>query len=84
MAFRLGQQRNSRDQAERPAEVLKRELPGQAIGAAHPSRDLGGEPSDLRLWERRRPRRVLLAVFVEKLGNVRTVLAKTRTRSLWK
>jgi hypothetical protein len=78
VAFRLGQQRDPRHEAERAAEVLKRELPGQAADVALPARELASEPGDLRLWERWRPPRVLLAVFVEKLGNGRTVLVKRR------
>jgi hypothetical protein len=80
--FRLSQQRDLRDQAERSAEVLKRELPGQAAGVALPARDLASKPGDLRLWERRRPRRVLLAVLVDKLGNGRTVLSEARRGGL--
>ena len=72
--FRLSQQRDLRDQAERSAEVLKRELPGQAAGVALPARDLASKPGDLRFWQRRRPRRVLLAVLVDKLANGLTVL----------
>jgi hypothetical protein len=65
VAFRLGQQRNPRDEAERATEVVKPELPGQAAGAvALPARDLASEPGDLRLRERWRPRRVLPAVLV--------------------
>jgi hypothetical protein len=78
VAFRLGQQRDPRDEAERAAEVLKPELPGQAAGVALPARDLASEPGDLRLGERWRPGRVLLAVLVDKLGNGRTVLVKPR------
>jgi len=80
VAFRLGQQRDPRNEAERAAKVLKRELPGQAAGVALPARDLASKPGDLRLWERWRPRRVLLAVLVDKLGNGRTVLAKGPNR----
>jgi len=77
MALRLGQQRDPRDEAERAAEVVKPELPGQgAVAVALPVRDLAGEPGDLRLRERWRPRRILLAVVVEKLGNGRTVLTR--------
>jgi hypothetical protein len=76
--FRLGQQRDLRDQAERGAEALKLELPGQAPGPALPARDLARKLGDLRLWERWRPRGVLLAVLVDKLGNGRTVLVKRR------
>ena len=65
---------------ERAAKVLKRELPGQAAGVALPARDLASKPGDLRLWERRRPRRVLLAVLVDKLRNGRTVLVKGPNR----
>lgn len=78
VAFRLGQQRDPRDEAERTAEVLKRELPAQAAGVALPARDLAGELGDFRLWERWRPRRVLLAVLVHQVGNARTVLVKRR------
>ena len=78
VTFRLGQQRDPRDEAERAAEVLKPELAGQATGVALPARDLASEPGDLRLLERWRPRRVLLAVLVDKLGNGRTVLVKRR------
>lgn len=79
VALRLGQQRNPRNEAERAAEVVKPELPGQAAGALPlPARDLAGEPGDLRLRERWRPRRVLLAMLVDKLGNGRTVLMKRR------
>jgi hypothetical protein len=78
VTFRLGQQRDPRDEAERAAEVLKPELAGQATGVVLPARDLAGKPRDLRLWERWRPRRVLLAVLVDKLGNGRTVLVKRR------
>jgi hypothetical protein len=76
VAFRLGQQRDPRDEAERAAEVLKPELSGQAAGVALPARDLASEPGDRCLWERWRPRRVLLAVLVDKLGNGRTVLVE--------
>ena len=74
VTFRLSQQRDPRDEAERAAEVLKPELAGQAAGVALPARDLASEPGDLRLWERWRPRRVLLAVLVDKLANGLTVL----------
>jgi hypothetical protein len=76
VTFRLGQQRDPRDETERAAEVVKPELAGQATGVALPARDLAGEPGDLRLWERWRPRRVLLAVLVDKLGNGLTVKAR--------
>jgi hypothetical protein len=50
VAFRLRQQRDSRDEPERAAEVLERELAGQAAGAvALPTRDLASELGDLRL-----------------------------------
>ena len=79
VAFGLGQQRDPHDEAERAAEVLKRELPGQAAGTvALPARDLASEPGNLRLREWRRPGRVLLAVLVDKLGNGPTVLVKFR------
>ena len=78
VTFRLGQQRHPRDEAECAAEVLKPELAGQAAGVALPVRDLASELGDLRLWERWRPRRVLLAVFIDKLGNGLTVLLKRR------
>ena len=74
VAFRLGQQRDPRDESERAAEVLKPELSGQAAGVALPARDLASEPGDLCLWKRWRPRRVLLAVLVDKLANGLTVL----------
>jgi hypothetical protein len=74
VAFRLGQQRDPRYESERAAEVVECELPAQAgTAVALPPRDLASEPGDLRLWEGRRPRRVLLAVLVDKLGNGRTV-----------
>jgi hypothetical protein len=77
VAFRLGQQRDPHDESERAAEVLERELAGQVAGAvALPVRNLASEPGDLRLWERWRPGRVLLAVVVDELGNGRTVLMK--------
>jgi hypothetical protein len=77
MAFRRGQQRDPRDEAERAAEVVEWELAGQAAGAvALPARNLASESADLRLRERWRPRRVLLTVLVDKLGNGRTVLLK--------
>jgi hypothetical protein len=79
VAFRLGQQRDPHDEFERSAEVVERELAGQVAGGiALPARNLGIEPGDLRLWERWRPRRVLLAVLVDKLGDGRTVLVKRR------
>jgi hypothetical protein len=79
MALRLGQQRNLRNQAEGAAKVVEPELAGQgAVAVALPVRDLGGQPGDLCLRERRRPRRILLAVLVEKLGNGRTVPVKRR------
>jgi hypothetical protein len=78
VAFRLRQQRDTHDESERAAEVVERKLAGQAAGAvALPARDLSTEPSDLCLWERWRPGRVLLAVVVDKLGNGRTVLMKS-------
>ena len=78
VAFRLGEQRDPHDESERPAEVVKRELAGQAASAvALPVRDLANEPGDLRLWERWGPGRVLLAVVVDKLGNGRTVLVNS-------
>jgi hypothetical protein len=79
VALRLGEQRNPRDEAERAAEVVKPELTSQAaVAVALPVRDLAGEPGDLRLRERWGPRRVLLAVLVEKRGNGRTVLMERR------
>lgn len=78
VAFRLGQQRDPHYKAERAAEVVERELPAEAAAAvAVPSRDLASEPGDLRLRERWRPRRILLAVLVDKLGNGRTVLRRS-------
>ena len=66
VAFRLSQQRDPNYEAKRAAEVVKPELPAQAAAAvALPSRDLASEPGDLRLRERWRPRRVLLAVLVD-------------------
>jgi hypothetical protein len=83
VAFRFGQQCDPRDEAERAAEVVEWELPAQAAAAiALPRRDLASEPGDLRLWERWRPRRVFLAVLVDKLGNGRTVPnARRRVRA---
>ena len=82
VAFRLGQQCDPRDEAERATEVLKPELPGQAAGIPLPVRDLASEARGLRLGERWRPRRVLLTVVVDKLGNGRTVLVKRRGERL--
>jgi len=76
VAFRLSQQCDPRDEAERATEVLKPELPGQTARIPPPGRDLDSEAGDLRLGERWRPRRVLVAVVVEKLDNGRTVLVK--------
>ena len=73
VALRLGQQCDPRDEAERVTEVLKPEFPGQAAGIPLPARDLASETGGLRLGERWRPRRVLLAVFVDKLGDGRTL-----------
>jgi hypothetical protein len=48
--FRLRQQRDSRDEPERTAEVFERELAGQAAGAVDlPTRDLASELGDLRV-----------------------------------
>jgi hypothetical protein len=70
VTFRRGQQRDPRDETERAAEVVEWELAGQPAGAiALPARRLASESGDLRLWERWRPRRVLLTVLVDKLGN---------------
>jgi hypothetical protein len=78
VAFRLGQQRDPHYKAERAAEVLKRELPAQAAAAVPlPARDLASEPGDLRPRERWRPRGILPAVLVDKLGNGRTVLRRS-------
>jgi hypothetical protein len=75
VAFGLGQERDPYDEVERPAEILKRELPGQAAGTvALPARDLASEPGNFRLREWRCPGRVLLAVLVDKVGNGPTVL----------
>jgi hypothetical protein len=80
VAFRLGQQRDLHDEPKRAAEVLERELAGQATRAvALPARDFASEPGHPLFWERWRSWRVLLAVFVEELGNRRTVLM-TATR----
>jgi hypothetical protein len=66
VAFCLGQQRDPHNEAERAAEILKRELAGQDTGTvALPARDLPSEPGTLRLRQWRRPRRVLLAVLVD-------------------
>jgi hypothetical protein len=79
VAFRLGQKRDSHDETERAAEILKRELPSQAAGTvALPVRDLPSEPGNLRLREWGRPWRILLAVLVDQLGNRPTVLMKRR------
>jgi hypothetical protein len=79
VAFCLGQQRDPHNEAERAAEILKRELPGQDTGTvALPARDLLSEPGTLRLRQWGRPRRVLLAVLVDQLGNDSTVLTKRR------
>jgi hypothetical protein len=71
VAFRLGEQSDPRDEAERATEVLEPELPEQAAGTPLPARDLASETGGLRLGERWRPRRVFLAVVVDKLGNGR-------------
>jgi hypothetical protein len=79
VAFLLGQQRHSDDETERAAEVIKPELPGQDVGTVTlPARDLPSEPGTLRLREWRRPRRVLLAVLIDQLGNGPTLLVKRR------
>ena len=79
-SYLMGHWKEAAEYCERAAEVLKRELPGQAAGVALPARDLASKPGDLRLWERWRPLRVLLAVLVDKLGNGRTVLVKGPNR----
>jgi hypothetical protein len=80
VAFRLGQQRDPRDEPERTTEVVERELAGQGAGpVALPARDRATEPGGLRLRERWRSKRVFPAVVVEKLvdklGDGRTVPA---------
>jgi hypothetical protein len=48
VAFRRGQQRDPRDEAERASEVVESELAGQATGTvALPARDLASEAGDL-------------------------------------
>jgi hypothetical protein len=48
VAFRRGQQRDPRDEAERASEVVESELAGQATGTvALPARDLASKAGDL-------------------------------------
>jgi len=73
--FGLGQQRDPRDETERAPEIIESELPGQAaVAISHPVRDVGCKPVGLGLRQRGCPRRVLVSVIVEKLGDRRTVL----------
>src|SRR5918994_2789644 len=68
MALRLGDQRRPRDEAERVAEVRKRELAAKgAVSVALPLRNLGRQRCRLLLRKRGRARRADLTVRVREL-----------------